>query len=94
MSNQSTLKTFAERLELVRHERGYPNQAAFANYLGVSLRTYSRWATKRIKRPPRELPSVARKLGVEKHWLWPADPAERSQLDRIEAKLDELLRRG
>lgn len=85
------LTPFGQRLEHHRRIAGL-TQAELAKRAGGSPRQYTRWIYGDHGPSPRHLAALSYALGVTTDELIGADVTLRVQLDRIEAKIDTLLR--
>lgn len=85
-----------ERLLDLRERHGLSQEHA-AQRVGITHRQWQRWETGASMPYPRNLDAVASAFGISVADFFDADPAvevaDVGQLDRIEAKLDELLSR-
>lgn len=84
-----------ERLLELRERHGLSQEDA-AHKVGITTRQWQRWETGESMPYPRNLDAVASRFGISVAEFF--DPAEAvtadvAQLDRIEAKLDEILSR-
>jgi transcriptional regulator with XRE-family HTH domain len=106
--NARTLRAFmalrnteiAARIRQLRSDRGDPPQTLVAEAIGVSERAYQTWEAGEARPVYRNLERLAAYYGVTEDFILTGRVGDGSsggfheaQLTRIEAKLDELLRR-
>lgn len=83
----------SERLLELRERQGLSQEDA-ARKVGITHRQWQRWETGASMPYPRNLDAVASAFGIGVGEFFDAEPTQMSdvsQLDRIEAKLDEVL---
>lgn len=78
------------KTERLRHGEN-PRDVAYA--LGIDTRTYERWEAGDTMPQPSNFKALSEHWGIPITELRPDLEAEQAQLDRIEEKLDEILKR-
>lgn len=90
-------REIGERISALRHARGNPPQEIVAQRLEVAYRSYQSWEAGDTKPSWRNLTKLAKYYGVTEEYILIGemvdDVLEPTQLDRIERKLDEILKR-
>lgn len=93
--DEAQLLAMGLRIKELRESRGY-RQQWIADQVGVQLRTYQFWQQGKIPPSGQNLTNLAKLFGVTPKYILRGDTPDPfgsdHQIDRIEAKLDRLLR--